>query len=223
MKILLVDDNLRFAAALATALRRAAYEVSHAPDARTALNETSYDLVLLDLGLPDLDGLEVCGELRKRGDSAIIVLSARGEESSRIASLRTGADDYLTKPFGLAELQARIEAVLRRVRRKASGLIEVGDLVIDLDRRVALHHGKPVELTRKEFELLALLASTPGLVQRRERLYLEVWNTCWRGTSRTLDVHMGTLRAKVAGCVKIETIRGVGYRLAPLDACSLSA
>jgi DNA-binding response OmpR family regulator len=223
MKILLVDDNVRFAAALATALRRVGYEVDHAPDARTALGEVGYDLVLLDLGLPDQDGMEVCTKLHRRGDAAIIVLSGRSDESSRIAGLRAGADDYLPKPFGFAELQARIEAVLRRVRPRPAGVLEVGDLTVDLDRREAVHRGELIDLTRKEFDLLAILATTLGTVQRRERLYLEVWNTCWRGTSRTLDVHMATLRSKVAHCVKVETVRGVGYRLAAAEAYALSA
>jgi DNA-binding response OmpR family regulator len=222
MKILLVEDNLRFASALATALRRGGYEVEHAPDARTAFAADPCDLVLLDLGLPDRDGLEVCAELRRGCDMAIIILSARSDEASRIVGLRTGADDYICKPFGFAELLARMEAVLRRARPNLRGVLTVGDLTVDLDRREASQTGVPIELTRKEFELLAVLAGAPDVVHRRERLFLEVWNTCWRGTSRTLDVHMGTLRTKV-NAVKIETVRGVGYRLLASTPCQLSA
>jgi DNA-binding response OmpR family regulator len=215
MRVLLVEDDARFARALTAALRRSGYEVDHAPTAAAALAAPPGDLVLLDVGLPDGDGMDVCRRLRAQGEVAIIMLTARGEERDRVAGLRGGADDYVVKPFGFAELQARIEAVLRRARPRSAGVREVGELCVDLDRHEARVSGEPVTLTRKEFHLLTLLVTEPGAAVRRERLLTEVWQTSWRGTSRTLDVHMATLRGKIGESAQIETIRGVGYRIVP--------
>jgi DNA-binding response OmpR family regulator len=215
LRILLVEDDQRFARTLSTALRRAGYDLTHVDTVELALAEPPVDVVLLDLNLPDGDGLQVCRQLRARGDVAIIVLSARVEEAERIAGLRAGADDYLVKPFGLGELQARMDAVLRRARPRPSGARVTGELLVDLDRYVATAAGVPLVLNRKEFHLLALLASEPGVVQRRDRLMLEVWHTSWPGTARTLDVHIARLRAKIEGVAAIEAVRGVGYRLVP--------
>ncbi|MDG4765055.1 response regulator transcription factor [Solwaraspora sp. WMMD406] len=217
MKVLLVEDDLRFARVLGTALRRAGYELTHVGTATEALAAAPADVVLLDLNLPDWDGLHVCRELRARSEVVIIVLSARSEESERIAGLRAGADDYLVKPFSFGELQARIEAVLRRARPRPAGVREIGTLRVDLDRHEAFVSDERLSLSRKEFQLLALLSGEPGTVQRRDRLMIEVWNTSWPGTSRTLDVHIARLRAKVEGSVHVEAIRGVGYRLVPVD------
>lgn len=216
MRVLLVEDDLRFAGALTAALRRSGYEVDHAPTAAAALAAGRCDLVLLDLCLPDGDGLEVCRRLREAGDVAIIMLTARGEERDRVAGLRSGADDYVVKPFGFAELQARVEAVLRRARPRLAGVRTVGRLRVDLDAHHAYLDGAPLVLTRKEFQLLALLVAQPEVAVRRERVLAEVWHTSWRGTSRTLDVHMATLRAKIGDGAQIQTIRGVGYRIVPV-------
>ncbi len=217
MRILLVEDDFRFARALAAALRRAGYEIEHATTAAAALAAPATYRVLLDLGLPDADGTEVCRQLRERSDVGIIVLTARGEERERVAGLRCGADDYVVKPFGFPELQARIEAVLRRARPRPEGVHRVGRLTIDLDRYVAYVDGRPVTLAKKEFQVLAMLAAQPEVAVRRDRLMQEVWHTSWRGTSRTLDVHMTTLRSKIGDGAHIQTIRGVGYRLVPIQ------
>ncbi|MFC4911934.1 response regulator transcription factor [Actinomadura gamaensis] len=215
-RALLVEDDRRFAAALVRALGRCGYEVEHAPDAAAALAAPPCDIVLLDLGLPDLDGLEVCRRLRERGEVGIIVLTARSTERDRVTGLRAGADDYLVKPFGMAELQARMEAVLRRARPRPDGGVRVlGALAVDLAARVLTLDGVPVRLTPKEFTLLARLIREPGAVVERETLLREVWGTSWQGRSRTLDVHVSTLRAKLGGAARIETVHGVGYRLAP--------
>ena len=217
-RVLLVEDDLRFASALTAALKRSGYEVDHAPTAAAALAASPCDLVLLDLGLPDGDGLDVCRRLRDTSDVAIIMLTARGEERDRVAGLRCGADDYVVKPFGFAELHARAEAVLRRARPRHAGSRTLGRLRVDLDQHSAYLDANPIVLTRKEFQLLALLIAEPGVTIRRERLLSEVWHTSWRGTSRTLDVHMATLRAKIGDGAQIQTIRGVGYRIVAADA-----
>jgi DNA-binding response OmpR family regulator len=217
MRVLLVDDDIRFATALTAALRRSGYEVEHAPTAAAALAAPPCDLILLDVGLPDGDGVEVCRRLRETSDVAIIMLTARGEERNRVIGLRSGADDYVSKPFGFAELQARIEAVLRRARPRPAGARTVGRLRVDLDRHLAYVDGNPITLTRKEFQLLAILAAEPEVAVRRERLLREVWHTSWRGVSRTLDVHMATLRQKIGDGARIQTIRGVGYRIVPAE------
>ncbi|HEU5028569.1 MAG TPA: response regulator transcription factor [Spirillospora sp.] len=219
MRILLVDDDDRFADALTVALRRQGFEVRRAATGAAALAAPPADLVLLDLGLPDVDGIEVCRRLRAAGDVAIIAVTARGEERDRVLGLRTGADDYLVKPFGIAELAARIDAVIRRVRPAARPVVvAAGGLRVDTARRqVTAADGSPVALTRKEFELLAALARQPGLVVTRERLLIEVWNSVWPGARRTLDVHIATLRAKLGDPALIRTVHGVGYRLAVED------
>jgi DNA-binding response OmpR family regulator len=216
VRVLLVEDEPRLARPLLAALRQHGYDVLHASDAQGALAAPPCDLVLLDLGLPDRDGMRVCAELRERDDTPILILTARSEEAHRVAGLRGGADDYLVKPFGFAELDARIQAVLRRSGRRRPQRYEFGDLVVDLANRTASVRGEPLALTRKEYQLLAALAAQPpGVVHRRERLLLDVWNTASPGDSRTLDVHMAALRGKLDAVVRVETIRGVGYRLVP--------
>lgn len=217
MRVLLVEDDLRFATALTAALRRSGYDVQHAATASAALAAPPCDLVLLDIGLPDGDGVDICRRLREDSDVAIIMLTARGEERNRVVGLRSGADDYVSKPFGFAELQARIEAVLRRARPRPAGARTVGRLRVDLDRHLAYVDGEPITLTRKEFQLLAILAAEPEVAVKRERLLREVWHTSWRGVSRTLDVHMATLRQKIGEGAQIQTIRGVGYRIVAGD------
>jgi DNA-binding response OmpR family regulator len=214
MRILLVEDDLRLAEPLVVALRRAGFEVAHATTAEAALTSPTPDIVLLDLSLPDRDGLEVCRKLRQRGETPIIMLTARGDERDRVTGLRSGADDYVVKPFSMAELQARIEAVLRRARPRPDAVLVAGPLRVDVHRHEVTVDGRRVVLTPKEFDLLATLARDPGAVISRSRLLLEVWHTPWRGNERTLDVHMNTLRAKLDAPHLVETIRGIGYRLA---------
>ena len=215
MRVLLVEDDLRVAAALETALRRRGHDVCRAMTAAEALAAPPADLVLLDLGLPDRDGVDVCRELRRRGDMAIIAVTARGEERDRVAGLRSGADDYVVKPFGMSELQARIDAVMRRSARSATRQprVTVGSLVVDLDAHAVELDGRVVALTRKEFDLLSALARRPGSTVTREQLLAEVWHTTWLGSPHTVEVHVASLRAKLGNPGLVQTVRGVGYRL----------
>jgi len=215
MKVLLVEDDRRVAAALRTALGRRGYQVTVATTAAEALAAAPADLVLLDLGLPDRDGIEVCRELRRRGDMAIIAVTARTEERDRVVGLRCGADDYVVKPFGMAELQARIDAVMRRSARSAPRelVVRAGGLTVDLDARRVAVADREVALTRKEFELLAALARRPGAAVTREQLLAEVWHTTWLGSPHTVEVHVASLRAKLGDPGVVQTVRGVGYRL----------
>jgi DNA-binding response OmpR family regulator len=215
MRVLLVEDDSRFARVLTATLRRAGYQVEHAATAAAALGAAPCDVVLLDLGLPDRDGIDLCRQLRDAGDVAIIMLTARGAECDRVLGLRSGADDYVVKPFGFAELQARIEAVLRRTKPRPMGTRTVGRLTVDLGRHAGYVDTEQIALTRKEFELLCVLVEQPEQAVRRERLLAEVWHTAWPGTSRTLDVHIATLRAKIGAAAQILTVRGVGYRIVP--------
>jgi len=215
MRVLVVEDDTRVAAALAAALHRHGFEVLRAGSMAEALAAPTVDLILLDLGLPDGDGVDLCRRLRRDGaDVAIIAVTARGEERDRIAGLRSGADDYLVKPYSMAELMARVEAVMRRARPRPKPVVEIGDLRIDLAAHAVTRGAGPVVLTRKEFDLLACLAHEPGVVVPRDRLLIEVWGTTWPAAGRTLDVHMATLRAKLGEPAVVETVRGVGYRLA---------
>ena len=217
MNILIVEDDDRVARALRSALVRHGYGVTLAGDAGSALAERADPpaLILLDLGLPDLDGVDLCRRLRGRSDVPIIVVTARGDEGARVTGLRAGADDYVVKPFGIAELLARMEAVLRRTGTVApTTAVDVGDVHVDLARREVTVGGQEIPLTRKEFDLLAALARRRGEVVARDELLALVWDTAWVGSSRTLDVHVATLRAKLGRPAVIETVRGVGYRLA---------
>ncbi|HKG51201.1 MAG TPA: response regulator transcription factor [Actinomycetales bacterium] len=214
MNILLVEDDLHVAQPLTAALRRKGYEVTAVATGAQALAGTGFDLVLLDLGLPDVDGLAVCRKLRHRSATGIIVLTARAREEQRVAGLSAGADDYVVKPFSMAELHARIEAVLRRAVRSGQEGLECAGLRLDCARREATRHGRPLTLTRKEFDLLTSLLRRRGGVATRDQLLLEVWHTDWHSAGRSLDVHMATLRAKLGEPVLLETVRGVGYRLA---------
>jgi len=215
VRVLLVEDDVRVAGALETALRRRGYDLLRAGTAAEALAAPPVDLVLLDLGLPDGDGLEVCRELRRRGDVAIIAVTARAEERDRIAGLRIGADDYVVKPFGMAELQARIDAVMRRAARSAArqGAVTVGPLTIDLDAHRVTSDGTEISLTRKEYDLLAALARRAGAVVTRDQLLADVWQTTWVGSPHTVEVHVASLRGKLGDPALVQTVRGVGYRL----------
>ncbi|MGI5211910.1 response regulator transcription factor [Plantactinospora sp. CA-290183] len=215
MRILLVEDDARVAGAMASALSRRGYDVERAPTAAAALAAAPCDLVLLDLTLPDGDGVEVCRVLRQRSARlGIIAVTARGEERDRVLGLRMGADDYVVKPFSMAELEARIVAVLRRAggAEPGPGTIEVGPLWIDVAARLVTLHGRQVGLTRKEFDILVSLARQPGAVVPHERILLDVWPTTW-AARHTVEVHVGSLRGKLGDPDLVQSVRGVGYRL----------
>jgi len=216
VRILLVEDDRRVSAVMISMLQRRGYEVEHAATATAALEAAPCDLVLLDMNLPDGDGLDVCRALRARNEQVgIIAVTARGEERDRVTGLRVGADDYVVKPFSMAELEARIEALLRRSVRlppPAREIAEIGPLRIDLAARTVHLDDVPITLTRKEFDVLASLARQPGVALSRERILLDVWQTTWSG-KHTLEVHVASLRAKLGRPDLVETVRGVGYRL----------
>ncbi|MGD0716073.1 MAG: response regulator transcription factor [Gaiellaceae bacterium] len=215
MRILLVEDEDAIAEPLADGLRREGFAVERAATGAAALAAAEADLVLLDLRLPDVDGLDVCRRLRERSDVPIIVVTARGEEADRVVGLELGADDYVVKPFGLRELIARIRAVTRRTstRSHPHEPLRVGGLEIDERARRATLDERELDLTPKEFELLATLARDPGAAISRRRLLEEVWETTWYGSSKTIDVHVAALRRKLGDPGWIETVRGVGFRL----------
>ncbi|UUU30218.1 response regulator transcription factor [Streptomyces sp. CA-210063] len=214
-RVLLVEKNAGEAEALAQGLRRHGYEVdivSTGGDALRMYAEAS--LVLLDLDLPDIDGLEVCRGIRTASEIPVIAVTARGSELDRVLGLQAGADDYLAKPYGFRELLARIEAVMRRARPMPSitaGTITCGPLQIDGRAREVSLDGELVETTRKEFDVLYLLASHPDTVVPRKVLMQRVWGDSW--SRRTVDTHISTLRNKI-GANWIVTIRGVGFRFA---------
>jgi len=215
MHLLVVEDEDAIAEPLVEGLRGEGFEVTRVATGRAALEASPADLVLLDLRLPDLDGFAVCRELRARSDVPIIMVTAKGEEVDRVVGLELGADDYVVKPFGLRELVARIRAVARRSpgRAEQRGMLRTGGLEIDLRGRRASLDGRELQLTLKEFDLLGLLASEPGVVVDRHRILREVWDTTWYGSSKTVDVHVASLRKKLGDPTLIETVRGVGLRL----------
>lgn len=237
MRLLLVEDDDHVAAALSAVLTKHGFAVTHARNGEEALQAVlpsgdagrePYGVVLLDLGLPDQDGYQVCGKLRKLTSTPVIMVTARSDVRSRIHGLNLGADDYVVKPYDTGELLARIHAVARRAAAKggdpedtgshplpggAAEPLRLGTVEIELPTRRVSVAGTAVQLTRKEFDLLALLAQRPGVVFRREQIISEVWRTSWEGTGRTLEVHVASLRAKLRMPTLIETVRGVGYRL----------
>jgi two-component system, OmpR family, response regulator RegX3 len=217
MRVLIVEDERAIAEPLAEGLRREGFEVDWVATGAAALEAAEADVVLLDLRLPDMDGFDVCRRLRERSDVPIIVVTARGEESDRVVGLELGADDYVVKPFGLRELIARIRAVTRRGRTSGRGdaAIRVGELDVDARTRRVRLGDRELDLTPKEFDLLVALARDPGAVVSRRRLLDEVWETSWYGSTKTIDVHVASLRRKLGDAGWIETVRGVGFRLRP--------
>jgi DNA-binding response OmpR family regulator len=214
MRVLVVEDEEAIAEPLAEGLRREGFTVTVAGTGAEALAADEADVVLLDLRLPDIDGLDVCRELRARSDVPIIVVTARGEEVDRVVGLELGADDYVVKPFGIRELIARIRAVTRRSQGRAvDAPINIGELQLDERGRRVTIGGEALDLTPKEFDLLSALARDPGAVVSRRRLLEEVWNTSWYGSTKTIDVHVAALRRKLGDAALIETVRGVGFRL----------
>ncbi|MEU2228332.1 MULTISPECIES: response regulator transcription factor [unclassified Streptomyces] len=217
MNVLVVESDSRAADTLMRGLARQGYTTHGSTTGAQALRaHHEADLVLLDLDLPDLDGLEVCRGIRAVSDTPIIVVTGRDSELDRVLGLQAGSDDYLVKPYGFRELLARIEAVMRRVRLRSqsrSRVITHGPLRIDAEARVATLDGEPVDLTRKEFDLLYLLASQAGAVIPRRQIMAQVWDDAWSPHGRTIDTHVSTLRGKLGSSRWITTVRGVGFRL----------
>lgn len=212
MKVLVVEDDPAVAEPLIEGLRRHGLDVDHVAYAAQAVTAArDADVVLLDLGLPDDDGLNVLRSVRATCEVPIIIVTARGDETDRVVGLELGADDYVVKPFSVRELSARIRAVSRRRRVEAS--LDAGRVKIDKSRRQVEFDGVALDLTAKEFDLLAVLAEEPGRVVPRQELLARVWDPVWHGSGKTLDVHVSSLRRKVPDPTAIETVRGVGYRL----------
>ncbi|MGA5421365.1 response regulator transcription factor [Streptomyces lavendulocolor] len=240
MRVLLIEDDASIAEPLAEGLARYGLTVGRVATGGAALAGPFGDIVLLDLGLPDMDGIDVCRRIRQVSHVPIIMLTARGEEADRVVGLEMGADDYLAKPFSMRELIARIRAVTRRTRTAAGhpehtglpapphrpdghaaapgighpeGPVRLGALVVDRRTRQAWVGDALVALTPKEFDLLALLAEDPGAVYSRQRILDEVWDPHFHGPTKTLDVHVAALRRKLGDSGWIHTVRGVGFRL----------
>ncbi|MGA1784809.1 MAG: response regulator transcription factor [Pontimonas sp.] len=220
MKVLLIEDDAAIAGAIVDSLDAMGWEVHHEAAGLPGLDklgESQWDVVLLDLGLPDLDGIEVARRAREAGSFPIIVISARGEETDRVLALELGADDYLVKPFGMRELVARIRAVHRRSAANASSDADdahhVGELTVDARARRAFVGDQELTLTPKEFDVLAYLAKDPGTAHRRETILQDVWDMNWYGSTKTLDAHVAALRKKLGDPRWIESVRGVGFRL----------
>lgn len=212
--VLIVEDDAGIATQLSRGLRIAGYEISSVTTGRDMPRWPATDVVLLDLGLPDIDGLDVCRQIRARSDAAIIVVTARGEESDRVRALDQGADDYLVKPFGMAELLARIRAVLRRSRSLDTELLRFGDVTVDLRTCKVTVAGQDVSLTPKEFDILECLAADPGRVVSRQEIMDQAWDAHWYGPMKVLDVHLASLRKKLGEPGLIESVYGRGFRLA---------
>lgn len=212
----MVEDDDAIAEPLVAGLRREGFEVARVKTTLAALAAPPVDLVLLDLGLPDGHGFEVCRQLRARSSVPIIIVTARDDEIDRVSGLELGADDYVVKPFGFRELVARIRAVSRRTAAPpaVSGPQRIGELEIDRRTHRVYMAGEEVALTPKEFDLLAVLAVDPGAMVTRRDILAEVWEPHWYGTSKTVDVHIASLRKKLGNPDWIETSRGVGFRLA---------
>jgi len=228
-RLLLIDDDPMITEPLVRQLSLAGYDVLVAQDGRSGLQlaQTKQpDLVVLDVMMPETDGWEVCRKLRQSSVVPILMLTALGEEVDRILGLELGADDYLTKPFSIRELKARIKALLRRVEldqhaAPSRNELVVGNIRVELDSRQVFKNDESLQLRYKEFELLSLLLSRAGDVVTRAELFDKIWGTDWLGDTRTLDVHIRWLREKIEADPSqpryIQTVRGVGYRLVVAD------
>ncbi|QIK64659.1 response regulator transcription factor [Leucobacter viscericola] len=220
MQILIVEDDARMADALSAYLRRDGYTTRQVGDGASAVAAVGpeTEAVILDLGLPDMDGLDVCRRIRGISGVPILIATARSNVEARIKGLQAGADDFVVKPYDVRELIARIEAVTRRTRTAPitlvdQAVIEIDGVAIDLTARLVHADGLPVELTPKEFDILAVLSRYPGVTTPRDRIIREVWETDWSGFSRSLEVHVASIRRKLNRPELIVTVRGVGYRL----------
>lgn len=225
-RLLLIDDDPLITEPLAETLSDYGYTVNSADNGRTGLTlalTTHPDLIILDVLMPNMDGWEVCREVRKQSVVPILMLTALGDEVDRVMGLELGADDYLTKPFGSRELVARVRALLRRVQFDQRGMTHgyhtIGALRLDLDNRLVWRDGKLLTLRHKEFDLLALLMSKAGATVDRAEIFDKVWGTSWLGDTRTLDVHVRWLREKIEEKPSkpryLRTAHGVGYRFTP--------
>jgi DNA-binding response OmpR family regulator len=218
-RVLVVDDERNIVQLVRLYLSKEGFDVDSAFDGKQALERVHNhrpDLIVLDLMMPEMDGLTVCRELRKTTNVPIIILTARTDDVDKVVGLELGADDYVTKPFNPRELVARVKAVLRRSQGMAepADVLEAGDLRLDVPRREATLQGKPLTLRAKEFDLLTAFLQSEGLVMDRERLIQRVWGHDFYGDSRTIDVHVAWLREKLAGSnVQIQTVWGIGYKL----------
>ena len=221
-RVLLVEDDVGVAGVVRFALEAADFEVTHTPEGRIGLEEAvsgRYDVMVLDVGLPDVDGLSICREARKLHEIPILMLTARQDLLDKVMGLESGADDYLGKPFEPMELVARVRALRRRGKRgQSSHLVEVGDLTLDLNSREASVLGQALRLTAKEFDLLAVLGSRPNQVFSRRALMDQCWGENWIGDEKTVEVHLRRIRQKLRKITAHEhlvAVRGVGYRLEP--------
>ena len=218
-RILIVEDEEKLARFVELELTHEGYEVDKAADGRTGLERMesgAYDLVLLDIMLPGLNGLEVLRRARRTVDTPVIMLTARDTVMDKVTGLDMGAEDYITKPFEIEELLARIRVRLRKTERRASKALEVGKLSLDPDRHTVHYDGHPVELTHREFELLKILMENEGIVMARSTLMEQVWGYDYMGETNIVDVYVRYLRGKiddVFGVKLIQTVRGVGYVL----------
>lgn len=223
--ILLIDDEKKITDPLKSAFERAGYEVSVAYDGHIGLSLALVekpDVIVLDVMMPNLDGWQVCQAIRQFSTVPIIMLTALDDSTERIKGLELGADDYLVKPFGYKELEAHVRAILRRVRFDHQAIpniqsrITIGNITLDLEAHTVHKYDQEISLRQKEYEILVLLMTNMGKVISRERLFDEVWGTDWLGDTRTLDVHMSWLRAKLEDDPTnphyLQTVRGVGYR-----------
>jgi DNA-binding response OmpR family regulator len=224
VRILLVEDDKSIASTVVEGLSAQGFQVTHVASGGAALAADEHDMVLLDLGLPDMDGRDVCRELRTRTKAPIIMLTARAEEFDRVLGLELGADDYVTKPFSFRELVARIRAVARRSATEPghsddTGGVQaaqtIGPLRLDRRTRRVFLDGAEVQLTAKEFDLLAFLANDIGAVHTRTEILENVWDAHWYGPTKTVDAHVASLRKKLGGHEWIQAVRGVGFRLEP--------
>ena len=228
MRVLLVEDDRAIAASVVEGLTADGHDVVHVASGSAALGVATnrVDMVLLDLGLPDMDGRDVCKAIRQRSDVPIIMLTARGDEIDRVLGLELGADDYVTKPFSMREVLARIRAIARRVGASVNGAgvadpdtlpQSIGSLTIDRRTRRVVLDTTPIDLTAKEFDVLSFLAESPGTVVTRTEILEQVWDRNWFGPTKTVDAHVAALRKKLGDHRWIEAVRGVGFRLEPPD------
>jgi DNA-binding response OmpR family regulator len=218
VRVLIVEDDLSTAITLAERLQQEGYDVSGAETGQAALDAAEADLVLLDLRLPDIDGHDVCRQLRQRSNIPIIMLTGRSSEADRITGLQLGADDYITKPYSFRELLARIRAGTRRSASPTPPRpLRTGPLEIDTRSRRVYLEGRELTLTPKEYDLLTLLARNSGQLVSRKQILADIWHTTWLGNTKTVDVHVVALRRKLGNPNWIETIRGKGLRLRPLN------
>jgi len=215
-RVLLADDDTRLLALLERGFRYEGFDVVTATDGRTCLLLASRgrpDLVVLDIGMPDIDGLSVCAQLRESGDIPVLMLTARDDVDDKVRALDLGADDYVTKPFAFDELIARVRALLRRRAGGSGSVLQFADVSCDLGTREVSRGGRPITLTPREFELLRCFLQRPRTVLTREALLREVWGPEFEGDEKIVDVYVGYLRQKLGDPRLIQTVRGAGYAL----------